>query len=35
MTPRQRDLEGNRWYFGTYQPGAYWEKEEDRGAAGK
>lgn len=18
------DLEGNRWYFGTYQPGAYW-----------
>ncbi len=19
-----KDLEGNTWYFGTYQPGAYW-----------
>ena len=21
------DPEGNRWYFGTYRPGEYWEKE--------
>lgn len=20
-----KDLEGNTWYFGTYQPGAYWK----------
>lgn len=22
-----RDLEGHLWYFGTYRPGAWWDKE--------
>ncbi|MEO2023295.1 MAG: VOC family protein [Pirellulaceae bacterium] len=26
-----KDVEGNLWYFGTYQPGAYWDESPSAG----